>query len=153
MHIDWSAPEFEYRPKSVSWYWGSIVVAVLLIAVAAWQRNFLFGFFVLIAEVLMLIWANRVPVTHEFTLTEKGLAIGKKTFYPSADFESFSVDEHWSDEWPNFVIYFKRRFRPAVRVHVPHDRFEEIEQALRKIVPKIEHEETLIETIEHLIGF
>jgi hypothetical protein len=151
--IEWEAPEFEYRPKGVSWYWASIVVAVLLIAIAAWQQNFLFGFFILVAEALVLVWANRTPTLHAFTLTEKGLHIGEKKFYAVTDLESYSTDEHWSVDWPSITLYFKRRFRPAARVHVPSERLLEIDQALKRMVPKIEHEETLIETIEHLIGF
>lgn len=59
--IKWQAPEYEYREKTVSWYWISIVVAALVIAFSVWQKNFLFGFFIVIAEMLFIVWGNRTP--------------------------------------------------------------------------------------------
>ena len=76
--IAWEAPEFEYRHKDISWYWISIIVAVVCIGFAAWQKNFLFGFFVLVAEILILAWANQQPAIFNFRLTEKGLFIQNK---------------------------------------------------------------------------
>ena len=61
--ITWEAPEFEYRPKSVSWYWISIIIAAAIIAFAIWERNFLFGIFIVIAEILFIAWGNETPAT------------------------------------------------------------------------------------------
>ena len=63
MEIQWHAPEFEYRAKTMSWYWLSILLAVVILALAVWQKNFLFGIFVIVAEILILVWANREPRT------------------------------------------------------------------------------------------
>lgn len=68
----WEAPEFEHREKDISWYWISIIVATLIIAFAVWQKNFLFGFFIVIAEILFVLWGNEKPRTVEFRITNKG---------------------------------------------------------------------------------
>ena len=73
-HTEWSAPEFEYRPKSVSWYWISIICAAAIIAFAIWEQNFLFGIFVVIAEILLIAWGNEMPATVSITLTESELS-------------------------------------------------------------------------------
>ncbi len=65
--INWEAPEFEYREKDVSWYWISIIAAAAIIAFSVWQRNFLFGFFIVIAEMLVIDGAGEFgpdPTTH-----------------------------------------------------------------------------------------
>lgn len=151
--VEWSAPEFEHRPKSIAWYWASIALAVFFIAAAAWQKNFLFGFFLLVAEVLVIVWGNRSPAAIAFRLNEKGIALGEKTFRPISDFESFSVNERWSAEWPSVTLYFKKRFRPAMRMHVPGALLDRVDETLRGMIPKIEHEDTLIETLEYFLGF
>ncbi len=75
LKIEWQAPEFEYREKDISWYWLSIIVAVLILSVSVWQKNFLFAAFVVMAEMLILVWAGRKPREISFSLDEKGLTI------------------------------------------------------------------------------
>ena len=62
----WKAPEFQYRSKGVSWYWMSIIIAVAIIAFAIWEHNFLFGIFIVIAEILLITWGNEAPRTIDF---------------------------------------------------------------------------------------
>jgi hypothetical protein len=77
----WEAPEFEYRPKNISWYWLSIIVSAAIIAFAIWERNFLFGIFIVIAEILFIAWGNETPATIHFVLTENDLSIGEAKHY------------------------------------------------------------------------
>ncbi|MDP3892652.1 hypothetical protein, partial [Nocardioides sp.] len=67
-NIEWRAPEFYYREKGVSWYWLSIIAAIVILSVSVWQKNFLFAVFVVIAEILMLVWAGRKPREISFSL-------------------------------------------------------------------------------------
>ena len=151
--LHWQAHEFEYHPKGVAWYWGSIIISVLLIAVAVWQRNFLFGFFVVIAEILMLVWANREPELLTFTLNEKGVAIEGHKFYPVREIASFASFEDWSNEWSTIIIDLKGHLRPSVRIHVPRERFNEIEHAMQTVIPLVHKEESMIDILEKFLGF
>src|SRR3990167_3564751 len=100
----WVAPEFEYRRKNVSWYWISIIIAVICIGFAAWQKNFLFGIFVLVAEILILAWGNQKPAMFSFRLTEKGLYIGDRKFFPYTEIESFSRHNTDESDYENIVF-------------------------------------------------
>jgi len=64
----WQTKEYEYHEKDIFWYWASIIIAVGIVAFAVWQKNFLFAAFVIIAEILVLVWAERKPDTIEFML-------------------------------------------------------------------------------------
>ena len=150
--IIWTAPEFEYREKDISWYWMSIIVAVLIIGVAVWQRNFLFGFFVVIAEILLLVWGNRKPLLIDFTLTEKGLTIGGRKFYAVGEIESFSFDDS-GDEWADIVLLFRRHFRPTLTVHIPKARAGEVQRTLKLLVGQIEREESFIDVLQKFLRF
>ncbi len=151
--IKWQAPEFEYHHKDVSWYWISIIIAVVILALAVWQKNFLFGFFVILAEILVLTWANREPALVHFTITEKGLSLGDHKFYALADIESFSIDAREELEWPNLFFEFHRRWRPLLKIKIPKSQAAEIEKRLKTILQQTEHEQSLLDTLEEFIGF
>ena len=151
--IEWRAPEFEYHPKGVTWYWVTIIASVLLVAIAVWQKNFLFGFFIVIAEILILVWGNREPDVHDFKITEHGITIEGRHFYPIREIASFASFEDWSEEWSTIILDLKAHLRPSVRIHLPRARFSEIERGFRAIIPLVHKEESLIDILEKFLGF
>ena len=151
--LQWRAPEFEERLKDVSWYWASIIAAVLILGFALWQRNFLFAVFILIAELLMLVWGNRVPQMIDFSLDAATLTVGGKNRYALGDMEHFSVMESTSAEWAMLTLHPKRGVRLPVAIHAPKDRVPEIEKRLAAKMPKVEHEESFLDTLEKFLGF
>ncbi len=151
--ITWEAPEFEYRHKEVSWYWISIIVAVVCIGFAAWQRNFLFGLFILVAEILMLAWGSQQPGIFHFRLTQKGLFIEDKKFYPYGDMETFSCYSKDGNEFENIIFKFSKHFRRALRIALPKNRLEETRSFLAKNLKETDYEPSLMDSIEELVGF
>lgn len=150
--MKWHAPEYDYRKKDVSWYWISIIVAVIILGFAIWQKNFPFGFFIVVAEIMVLFWANTEPPTIHFELGEKGLTIGDHKFHSYGEFANFSVDEETSDEWSHLFFQFHRP-KPKLKVKIPKALTNDARQTLKKMFPEIKHEHSLVESIEELIGF
>jgi hypothetical protein len=151
--IAWEAPEFEYREKDVSWYWISIIVASAIIAFAVWQKNFLFGFFIVIAEMLFVLWGNELPRAVTFSITEKGIDIdeGRKSYSLSL-FESYgaySLDEDWTE----LIFTFRSKVKTPLKIIFPENKLEELRKNLKTTLKEIEHEPTLLDSIERLIGF
>ncbi len=153
IEIRWESPEFEYKHKSVSWYWISIVVAVICIGFAAWQKNFLFGLFVMVAEVLVLVWGNQKPALFNFRLTEKGLFIGEKKFYPYGEMESFSCQNKEEGTTENIHFKFKKQLKRTLRITVPKTHLPEIKSAIARSVAETDYEPSLIDSIEEFIRF
>jgi hypothetical protein len=151
--LKWEAPEFEYREKGVSWYWISIIIAALLIGLSVWQKNFLFGFFIVAAEVLVLAWANRKPALIKFALNERGLSIGGRTFHPYTEIESFGIDDYIEQEWPNLYFQFHKRLRPLLKIRAPHARVAEIQKTLAALLPQVKHERSLLDALEEFVRF
>jgi len=150
--ITWEAAEFEYREKTVSWYWISIIIAALIIAFSVWERNYLFGFFIVIAEILFIVWGNQPPATIAFTLDEQELAIGGKKFYPLKSFEAMSVgpmDEHWSE----VVFHSRGRLKTPIKVIVPSETIEALRANLKTILKEVPYEPTFLDSIEKLLRF
>ena len=143
----WEAPEFEYREKEVSWYWISIIAAALIIAFSAWQKDFLFGFFIVIAEMLFIVWGNKVPKVIPFTLTDTEIDIGGYKNYSMKEFESWSVDSD-GVEWADVMLYFRSRIHPPLALIVPEGKLAELRANLKTVLKEIEHQPTLIDSIE-----
>ena len=150
--IQWDAPEFEYREKEVSWYWLSIIIASLIVAFSVWQRNFLFGFFIVIAEILFIVWGNRVPQITTFVLTDSEIRIGDYKSYLLKEFESWSVNADEGD-WMELVFYFRSKLHPPLVIITPEEKLAEIRANLKTIVKEIEHEMSLIDSIEKFLRF
>lgn len=151
--ISWDAPEYEHRPKEASWYWISIIVALALIAFAIWQGNLLFGLFVLIAEVLFIIWGNREPDELHVTIDNLGVRIGEHAFYPRSHIEAFSIVGHGHTDWHDLVILLDRRLIPTVSVRLPEHHVEDVRRHMAALYPEYDHQESFIESLERYLWF
>lgn len=151
--IEWEAPEFEYREKKVSWYWLSIIIAVLVLGFSVWRRNFLFGVFVVLAEILILVWGNRKPDMVMFVLNDTGLTIGEQKNYPYSDITGFAIEDDESGGRVMLTLQFKKKLKPNARMEVPKERLGEVKGVLGKFVDEIEIQKSLIDTLEEFLGF
>lgn len=151
--IKWTAPEYEHRPKDVSWFWISIIIAVVLLAAAVWQKNFLFGFFIVVAEMLLLVWGNREPREVGFLLSEKGLTVDGKKFYAWGEIRDWSAEEPGDSGWGDLLLNFNTRLKPDIRVLVPKSRFPEVKNALAEKAPETEREESVVDALQKFLGF
>ncbi len=151
--ISWDAPEFEYREKDVSWYWLSIIAAAIIVAFAVWQKNFLFGLFVVIAEILLIIWGNRLPRTVSFSMTESGLTIGAEKKYAFKEFEKMSVNEDTIEGWVELIFVLRERFKAPLIILFPEDRLPDLRLHSKTILKEVPHDPSLIDSIEKLSRF
>ena len=147
--VTWQAPEFEHQEKGISWYWLTIIAAVLLVALAVWQRNFLFGIFVVVAEVLVLLWGGKKPRTLTFSLNEKELIIGSRERYLWSEFLNFSIEER--ENFSLVVLQFKR-LRPMLHILIPAAQFQEVKGIFFSRLPQVERERSLGEAVEEFFG-
>jgi hypothetical protein len=156
--ISWQAPEFEYRPKDVSWYWLSLIIAIILIALAVWQKNFLFVVFVVIAWLVVSSFSNRFPTIWEFKIDEKGLNISlpnKKSgnkFYPYEDIGGFDIHTG-GEEYKELVFKVKNKFSPYLKINIRAGDEEKIKNFLLQRLSKEEYQVSLADSLANLIRF
>jgi len=153
--IKWIAPEFEYFAKDISWYWLVIIVGIIVIAIALWNKNFLFAIFVIIATLLILSWGKQKPREVEFTLDEHGLDIEKKKFYPYSGFAGFAVRPPLTkdEESTDLVFKFKARFRPYFKIQIKTKDTEKFKKYTNQYLPEIEYEESIADHIAKILKF
>ncbi|MCL5733069.1 MAG: hypothetical protein M1334_00155 [Patescibacteria group bacterium] len=150
--VKWEAPEFLYQVKDVSWYWMSIILAIIILAIAVWQQNFLFGVFVIIAEMLILIWGNTQPKDVKFKVTEKGIHLGERQFYPYGELAYFSIDEEVDYDWSEIYLTFKTKFHPPVRALIPDKNVEAVRSRMKLFLKETEHQMTLSDALIRFLG-
>ncbi len=151
--ITWTAPEFEHHEKEVLWSWASIIIAIILLTTAILSQNFLFGIFIVIAEVLVLVWGNRPPREILFELNDKSLIIEKRENHPLKELDHFGfIDLGEEEKYMEIGLAFKK-IRPMMRILMPKELQKPIEQRLKLHGRKKEMEPTLSDVIERLVRF
>lgn len=154
--ISWRAPEFEYHEKSVAWYWATALIALLVLAIALWQRNFLFAVFVVIAEVLLVIWANKKPAVVEFVVGEKNILIDGKRNYQYSELKHYSVDEDSDPDFTRIVFEPKQRTKVKLDIIVPRAQADEVLDFLAEEapgLPEVEYEVNFLDALERFLRF
>jgi len=152
--ISWEAPEFEYYPKSIGWFLITIFIAVLLLGIAIWQKNFLFGIFILIAEILVLIWGNREPRILKFKIDDDRIYAGEYNSYRIEDISGFAFTKSPIPGFRDLKIYFKNKFSGEIKFIIPEEIYEDIRAFfIQKNITEKEYDASIIESLERLTGF
>ncbi|HDH31692.1 MAG TPA: hypothetical protein ENH26_02880 [Candidatus Wolfebacteria bacterium] len=155
--ILWQAPEFEHHPKDVLWYLCSIIAAIILIALALWQRNFLFVIFIIIAEIVVISLAGKHPPIWEFKINEKGIEIGQlnkkeKKFYSYKELESFDIHSI-GEKYKELILKSQSRIKLLFKINIYSKDEEKIKKFLLKFLPQEEIQGSTIDSISKLIRF
>ncbi len=148
--ISWQAPESEHHERGPLWHLSSIVVAVLLVAISLWQQNFLFAIFVVIAWLVIYFSLDREPTIFSFTAGVRGLSVGPRR-YPWPDFSSFSVTVGRSENLSHIHLYPSHSFSLSLVISVPNEQFAKIKNIFHNYLPEVEHEDTIFDTLIHLL--
>lgn len=150
--ITWSAPEFRYYDKDISWYWLSIIGAGVIFLTALWQRNLLFGIFVILAEGLIVFWGREFPREVRFRIDKRGLSIDESKTYLYENLGGFHIIED-NDGIGELILKTKSKLHPYLKILVAAEMIKEIKEFLKNHLEEIEYEESLSDGISRMIGF
>ena len=150
--MTWEAPEFEYAEKGVSWYWISMIGAALIVAFAVWTKIFLFGLFIVIAEVLIISFGNKEPRTIAFKLSDQGIAIGASKHHAMREFQSWSAGDY-EGALVEIIFMFKGRLKIPLMVLIPSERLEELREKLASVLTEVEHKPSFLDSLEKISRF
>lgn len=134
--MTWQAPEFIHRERDVSWYWISIIIAAAIIAFAVWQRDFLFGLFIIVAEILAIVWASRTPRMINFSLSDHDFLIDTMKHYRISEFESFSMNIDNEEIFSELILHPKGKLRSIVIASIPTVSTDEARKNLRTLMKR-----------------
>lgn len=149
--VSWSAPEYDYAPKSREWYWVVGIIATALVIVSALLRNLLFGILTVLAGFTVALYGARKPKIMRFAITARGVEIGSK-LHPYESLASF-----WLRYEPPHIkeldIISKKLSAPRMTLPLGDANPNEIRAILMRTLKEVETEESFAESIGRFLGF
>lgn len=80
VHVEWKAREFEFAPKTPTWYWTIGILSVGSAIAAFIVGNILFGIILILAGLTVSLLGSRRPALHHFRITNRGIHVGEQLF-------------------------------------------------------------------------
>lgn len=149
--IKWSAPEFTYHDKDVSWYWLVAVIAAIVTTVALWQNNFLFAVFAVIAAITLIAWGRRQPELVDFELSGDGCTVSGM-LYPKERFDAFAIQSS-GGQWDRLILRKKSKFRQRLVLPVPHDQIDSVKKQCLNLWEETELPASLVDELSDFFRF
>jgi len=89
-HISWVALEYEHHKKSAKWFLGLLIVTILILGYAVWQKDWLMLVTFVILLSAIYLYARRNPKKIKIKLSEKGVTLDQDE-YPYGMIKSFWI--------------------------------------------------------------
>lgn len=90
--VEWKGQEFEFVPKSSTWYWTVGILSVGSAIAALIADNFLFAVILLLAGGTVSLLGSRRPAMHSFRISNRGIHVGEQVF-PYDNISRFAIHE------------------------------------------------------------
>ena len=104
VHVEWQGQEFEFTPKSSTWYWTIGVLSVGSAIAAVIVQNILFAIILLLAGGTVSLLGSRRPAMHHFKITDRGIHVGEQLFRYD-NIARFAMDDHVRDGTPAKLLF------------------------------------------------
>ena len=147
--IKWEADEYEKISKSGYWYGGLASVAFLLLAVGIVARSYFFIVFVVLAAVLLIYYAKRLPKRIVFSVGREGVSAGAKK-YPYQNLKSFWIFVR--DGEADLSLETKSSFNPMVLIPLEGVSPNDVREVLLENIEEVEHIEGLFDRIMRVMS-
>lgn len=146
----WSAPEFISYTKTGSWFLIITAIALILIGVFIWQKNWTAVGVVVAASAALMVQARVKPKNLECSLYRSGVVIDERV-YPYDSLKSFWIvfGDH------PFVRFSQiRRLSANINMPIAEEDPEQIRLFLSKFLPEDEKNgEDIADTIQRWLRF
>ena len=148
--IDWTAPEYKHKEKSIDFLWTIGLVAVIMCGIALWQGNYLFAIFIFISACSLVLFSIREPEEVTFSIETSGFSMGKDK-YEWKKVKGFHIKKENGEA--NLLIEINKYLLPVYTIPLPIEKVDEVRESLLKVIPNIELEESKSMKFAEKIGF
>ncbi len=148
--IEWSAPEYDHKERSVDWFWTIGLVTLIATIVAIWFASYVFAIFIFISGGCLIMFTLRPPLEINFSIETEGLTIGKD-MYEWKNLKGFNIKK--KKESAKLLIETRKYFLPVYTIPLPMDLIDEVKDELKKVIPNIELEESKSMQFMEKLGF
>ena len=78
--VEWSAPEYKHKDKSVDFIWTIGLIAIVMCIIAIWKQNYIFSIFIFISGCALILFSIRPPEEINFLIETEGFSLGKDKY-------------------------------------------------------------------------
>lgn len=129
--MSWSVYEFEKKDRHPDWLWTVGLVFALASAISFFYGNIFFGIFLVVAGVVMILYARHEPKLLTISFEEKGLTINGDLI-PHDKIIQFWLDE--TDKPDKLLLQVKGSFVPIISLPLQGITSERVRLALKPFV-------------------
>ena len=148
--IEWQAPEYKHKEKSIDFFWTIGVIALMMFVVTIWQQNYIFAIFILVSALSLFLFSIRQPQIMTFIIETSGFSLGKDK-YEWKKIKGFHIKKE-SDK-AILLIEINKYLLPVYTIPLPLDIADQVRDSLTKVIPNIELEESKSMKFMEKLGF
>jgi uncharacterized membrane protein len=148
--LEWSAPEYSHKVRSIDFFWAIGLASMIGAALAVWMHDFLFAVFILVSGFCLVLFYHREPKDIDFVIETSGITLGR-TVYPWKSIMGFHIKK--DEPFAKLMIATDRKFLPIHTVALPPELIGRVKAAFLKVVPDIDMEESQSTLFMEKIGF
>jgi hypothetical protein len=150
--ISWEIKTRPDREHNDWFYIITLSATILLLLFSVWQKDFLFGVFVILASGTILFLSTQRAEVYKFELTPKEIIIGEnENVYPYEKFSHFDIYEYNPEEIELFLV-FKDRFKAILRIRIYKGDSEKIKEFISKKLPQKKTEPSMMDIFSKIVG-
>ncbi len=148
--IEWQAPEYTHKKRSVDFLWTIGLIALLASGVAFWFTSYIFAIFILISGACLIMFTIREPEEINFSIKTEGLMVGKDK-HEWKSIKGFNIKS--GEPYGKLLIETSRYFLPVYTIPIPSSLIKRAKESLQKVIPNIEIMESGSMAFAEKIGF
>jgi len=141
--IEWTAPEFTKYKKTKGWFYGLVIIALIIIAIAIIFNNLLWVILTVVAAFSVYIYGTKEPRKIKFRINGRGVHIDQKT-YKFEDLRSFWIF-YEPPEIKELSLRSKKAMLPYIKIPLHNQNPVKIRKFLLKFLPERKHTESMID--------
>ena len=145
--VSWQGEEYIVKNHNLGWYFGLVIVAVGLSALAVFFKGWTFLALIIISVITILVYSLRPPRKINYTLDNQGLT-EEKTLHKYEEFRAFGIlkeGEHYSA-----ILIPKKRLGLQVKIYCLEHNGEAIVDQLGYHLPM---EDVKLDILDKIVNF
>jgi len=148
--VEWSAPEYKHKDKSVDFIWTIGLIAIIMCIIAIWKQNYIFSIFIFISGCALILFSIRPPEEINFLIETEGFSLGKDK-YEWKKIKGFNIKKD-TDE-AILLIRIDKYLLPVYTIPLPFELVEQVRENLLRVTENVPLEESKSMKFMEKIGF
>lgn len=146
--FQWQAAEFEVQERSRKWYLVAALILTAIVSYAVYTNSPLMAITFILIGVVGYIHLQKKPKALIFRITHEGIVVNREIY------EFNNMHSFWIFYEPPHIkllsLHMKGKLVPYIHMPIHKEDPVKIREVLLNFIPEVQHEMTLVDTLERL---